>query len=77
MKEPCPYCGSPYGQTSEFMYGCTNSLCPEFPRIHDPVGQDEVKAEFWKNVQLDSTMRKMMKRAELKRLQENVDKYYK
>lgn len=53
---PCPFCGGSFGQTPEFMFGCTNDDCPEHPRIHDakqmfhPVGDDDMVEEFWQGI---------------------------
>lgn len=72
----CPFCNSEFGQTSEFMFGCTDSKCPEWPRYHDPVGRPDCVAGFWEaTIEMAPTV-KAQKRYELTLLQEQVEEYY-
>jgi len=59
-KPNCPFCGSKFGQSSEFMSGCTDDDCPERPRFHDPVGRRDYVDEFWEEtIKLAPAVKKM------------------
>ena len=72
----CPFCNSEFGQTPEFMFGCTNYKCPELPRYHDPVGRPDYVDDFWEAIIENAAKVKAQKRYELTLLQEQVDEYY-
>lgn len=73
----CPFCNSEFGSTSEFMWGCTNSECPEQPRYHDPIGRPDYVEEFWEEVIRDAPTVKAQKQQELNELKEMIGEYYK
>ena len=74
--KPCPYCGSEFGQTPEFKFGCTNYGCPEQPRYHDPIGNTYEIEEFWDYVHQKANEVKKRKQKELVELTVTVNKYY-
>ena len=72
----CPFCNSKFGSTSEFMWGCTDSNCPEQPRYHDPVGRPDYVKEFWEDTIQNAEEVKVQKIQELAVLEYMVKKYY-
>ena len=75
-KPNCPYCGSTFGSTSEFMWGCTDYDCPEMPRYHDPVGCQEYVDEYWEKVIRSGNSVKLEKLEALQNQTELVRRYY-
>ena len=76
MNSNCPFCNSDFGQTSEFMFGCTDNKCPEQPRIHDPVGDPDMIDEFWEKTIKDAPTVKQIKMLQWMELTKNINKYY-